>query len=1024
MWKLRHNKIFGKLKRLKLLKPYSQVASAEIEVDNNLTDVKNLQPGSLVHGFLIDSVENISVFNILAVQLTHSRTKAKYLHLYRNDNNNVFSINFRTTPKDSTGLPHILEHTVLCGSELYPVRDPFFKMLNRSLATFMNAMTGSDYTIYPFSTQNLTDFRNLQKIYLDAVFRPKLSEFDFMQEGWRLEFEDLKDKHSDLTIKGVVYNEMKGAYSENENLLSQKLQNLILPDHTYSVVSGGDPLLIPSLTWEDLKRFHQDHYHPSNATFYSYGNFPLIPSLEYLNKEYLSQYDYKDTNHTLVTPQSRWSEPKKDKIVGRFENMREPFEKQNTFSVSLVMTDILDIYETFLLQFIAELLVRGPNSPMYKAMIDANFSGGFTSCTGYDTQQRDSIFTVGLQGLQKDDIEKVEFLFDKTIVEVISNGFDQKHIESVLHSYELNIKHQTSNFGLALLFGLTPVLNHNGNIVDALKVDALINKLRENLEKDNKYLQKTVKKYFKDNSHKLSLTMVPDKDYEIHQQQLEHKVIADKQKNLTANDKENIYIKGLQFLQYQSAPQDKNLLPTLEINDISSDVEHVFCQKLKLENVRTNIYTANTNDITYFKGIISTNDLTPEQQLMLPLLCYIVPKMGTSNLNYREFDSLMTRKTAGLRLSIHLADSLFQLHSYEPGILLHSYCLDENVESMWFLWNQIFSFLEFSNVDRFKTLLQLYMSNLTQGLADSGHLYSMQAAGSLVSGSAYQKELLNGLHHITYMKSLMKLPNYESILTELHNIAKILFDKNKLRCSLNVSQKNSSKIRSTYEIFISSLPGNTFGKPNENIFKTNQLVQSSSVNCQHHVLNVPVFYCSKAILTVPYSNPDFAKLRVLARLLSSKYLHPELREKKGAYGGGARISSDGVFSFFSYRDPHCFQTLDIFDNSASWLKKEMQDITKQDILEAKLGVFQSIDAPIPPSEKGANEFVRGITSEILQRHRADVMTVDISGLKSVSEKYLSSKSQVVSGKAILGPKKETDEASKRAGEEWTVLNSE
>ncbi|KAF5274828.1 hypothetical protein FQR65_LT00411 [Abscondita terminalis] len=1010
MWKLKRcRNIVGNLKR------YSQAVSREVEFENISTDVKNLQPGTLVHGFRINSVEDVAVFNILALQLTHERTKAKYLHLYRNDSNNVFSINFRTTPKDSTGLPHILEHTVLCGSQLYPVRDPFFKMLNRSLATFMNAMTGSDYTIYPFSTQNLTDYRNLQKIYLDAVFRPKLSEFDFMQEGWRLEFEDPKDKKTDLIIKGVVYNEMKGVYSENENLLCQKLQNLILPDHTYSVVSGGDPLIIPSLTWEDLKQFHQDHYHPSNASFYSYGNFPLLPTLEYLNNEYLNNYHYKDTNHTLVTPQNRWNSPKKEQIVGRFENMREPFEKQNTCCISLVMTDILDVYETFLLQFITELLIRGPNSPMYKALIDTNFSGGFTSSTGYDTQQRDSIFTIGLQGLQKSDVNKVEVLFDKTVDEIIAKGFDQKHIESVLHSYELNIKHQTNNFGLAVLFGLTPVFNHNGNIIDALKVDELIVKLKMNLDKDNEYLRKVVKKYFKDNSHRLLLTMAPDKDYEIRQQQLEHKLIADKIKPLSAKDKEDIYVKGLQLLQQQSAHQDKNLLPSLEIDDINSDVEHVPLQKLKPGNVPTSIYSVNTNDITYFKGIISTNDLTPEQQLMLPLLCYVIPKMGTSTMNYREFDSLITRKTAGLDLSVHLADSLFQLHSYEPGVLLSSYCLDQNVETMWYLWNQIFSFLEFTNVDRFKTLLQLYMSNLTQGLVDSGHIYSMQAAGSLVSGSAYQRELLSGLHHITYMKSLMKNPQYESILKQLNDIAKILFDKNKLRCSLNVSPKNKDNVHSTFEIFASTLPGNTFGKPNENTFKTNKsLHTSSNINCQHHVLNVPVFYCSKAVLTVPYTDPDFAKLRVLARLLSSKYLHPELREKKGAYGGGARISPDGVFSFFSYRDPHSFQTLDVFDNSASWFQKELKSISNQDVLEAKLGVFQGLDAPIPPSDKGANDFVRGITPEILQRHRAEVMTVDMSGLQLVSEKYLGNTSKVASGKTILGPRKENEEVVKRA----------
>ncbi|KAF5301620.1 hypothetical protein FQA39_LY10667 [Lamprigera yunnana] len=1021
MWRVRQcNKIIRNIVHCKY---FSQTVTTKVKLENVL-GIKSLQPDSTIHGFRINSINDVSIFNIVAIQLTHERTKAKYLHLHRNDSNNVFSINFRTTPKDSTGLPHILEHTVLCGSELFPVRDPFFKMLNRSLATFMNAMTGSDYTIYPFSTQNMTDYHNLQKIYLDAVFRPKLNQLDFMQEGWRLEYEDPNDRNSKLIIKGVVYNEMKGAYSENENLFSQKLQNLILPDHTYGVISGGDPLVIPNLTCEDLKKFHQECYHPSNANFYSYGNFSILPSLEYLNNEYLSKYNYQDPSHTIVPSQIRWTKPKKDLLMGRFENMREPFEKQNIFCISLAMTDILDIYDTFLVQFITELLVRGPNSPMYKALIDANFSGGFTQCTGYDTQQRDSIFTIGLQGLEKHDFHKVTFLFDKTIVEVISNGFDEKHIESVLHLYELNIKHQTNNFGLALLFGLTPILNHNGNIVNALKVDELLDKLKLHLEMDKEYLQNAVKKYFQKNSHRLSLSMVPNKEYEIHQQQQEQKIIFNKVKNLTDADKEEIYVKGLQLLQEQTIPQNKTLLPSLQMSDISNEIEYIPSQQLKSGNVTTNVYNTITNNITYFKGIISTHDLSDEQQLLLPLLCYITPKMGTSTMNYREFDSLTNRKTAGLNLNIHMADSLYQLHSYEPGIILSSYCLDENIESMWYLWNQIFTLLDFTNIDRFKTLLNLYMTNLTQGLADSGHLYSMQVASGLVSATAYQKELLSGLHHIAFMKSLLKVPNYDTILKDLNNIVKILFDKNKLRCSLNVSPNNKSKIYSTYENFISSLPGNTFGKPNENTFKTNKNWHpSTSINCQHHILNVPVFYCSKSILTTPYTNSDFAKLRILARLLSLKYLHPEIREKRGAYGGAAKISADGVFCFYSYRDPHSFQTLDIFDNSATWLHNELKDISSEDILEAKLGVFQSVDAPIPPSEKGAREFVLGVTPELFQRHRSEIMTVDLNGLQYVTEKYLTSNG-TVSGKAILGPRNKSDTDVKRPGEQWTVLNNE
>lgn len=261
---------------------------------NSTRALDRYRPGERYNGFVCTRTEYIADFNMTAFLFRHEGTGLEYLHIDRNDSNNVFSVNFRTTPFDSTGLPHILEHSVLCGSERFPVRDPFFKMLNRSLATFMNAMTGPDYTLYPFSSTNEIDYRNLQSIYLDAVFRPNLKYLDFLQEGWRLEHSNLSDKSSELVFKGVVYNEMKGAFSENSAVFGQKFFNKILPDHTYGYVSGGDPLDIPSLTHEDLVNFHKKYYHPSNARIFSYGNFNLDKTMGYVHEQYLSQFDRID----------------------------------------------------------------------------------------------------------------------------------------------------------------------------------------------------------------------------------------------------------------------------------------------------------------------------------------------------------------------------------------------------------------------------------------------------------------------------------------------------------------------------------------------------------------------------------------------------------------------------------------------------------------------------------------------------------------------------------------------------------
>ncbi|RZC31870.1 presequence protease, mitochondrial [Asbolus verrucosus] len=985
----------------KIVRKSSQALSKKLGTENH--DLNIFKIGHKLHGFEVKDVKEITEFRLTAIYLIHEKTRAEYLHLYRNDNNNVFAVNFRTTPMNSTGLPHILEHTVLCGSKLYPVRDPFFKMLNRSLATFMNAMTGSDYTMYPFSTQNLSDYRNLQKIYLDAAFRPNLKELDFMQEGWRLENVNPVDNKTPLIIKGVVYNEMKGAFSENENILGQKLQNLILPDHTYGVISGGDPIEIPNLTWEDLKNFHRMHYHPSNAKFYSYGNFPLSPSLEYIDKLYLSQYDYQPPNHTMVPKQTRWKEPKREHINCRFENMREPFESQNTISISLLLSDITEIYDTFLMNFVTELLIKGPNSPFYKSMIEPNFSGGFTPTTGFDTQPRDSIFTIGLQGLKQEDFDKVVGLFDNTLDQVVTNGFDEKHIESVLHRYELAIKHESANFGLHLLFGIIPTWNHNGNILSSLQINSLIEKLKKEMKQDNHYLQNVVKRYFKDNNHRLVLTMSPDKDYEKKQKLQEEELINRKTGKLSESK--------------QNENQKTDILPTLYMEDISNDVEKVFKDKVTINSVPVQINKVNSNGIIYFKALLNTVDLSAEQQMLLPLFCYVINKLGTDKLNYRDFDSLMTRKTAGLNLCPHIGESLFQLHNYEPSIYISSYCLEKNAEAMWDLWSQIFNISKLEDVERFQMLTQLYMANLAHGLADSGHVYAMQAAAGLVSGTAYQKELLTGLQHISYMKRLMGTSHYKAVLDELLNMAKIVFSKNNMRCAFNISQESQSKIMKTFANFTAQLP-QTSKKPKSDRTYVEGKVWAplNAINCQHHVLNVPVNYCSKAILTAPYSNKEYAKLRVLARLLSAKYLHPELRERQGAYGGGAKMTQDGVFVFYSYRDPRNLQTLDVFDNTSKWLEEHIDKVTPQEILEAKLGVFQAVDAPIPPSNKGCEEFLRRLTPDILQRHRAEIMSVDQNELRTAAEKYLKNAEPSLNAKVVLGPKSDKFDTNNRHNE--------
>ncbi|KAG9355172.1 hypothetical protein JZ751_000010 [Albula glossodonta] len=520
--------------------------------------------GQHIHGFTVKEVTAVPDLFLTAVKLTHDNTGAQYLHVARDDSNNLFSVQFRTTPMDSTGVPHILEHTVLCGSQKYPCRDPFFKMLNRSLSTFMNAFTASDYTMYPFSTQNSKDFQNLLSVYLDAVFFPCLRELDFWQEGWRLENENPTDPNTPLVFKGVVFNEMKGAFSDNERLYAQHLQNKLLPDHTYSVVSGGEPLAIPDLSWEQLKQFHATHYHPSNARFFTYGDLPLEQHLKQIQEEALSKFERTEPD-TSVPSQKPWDKPREDHVTCGPDALAPDPAKQNTLCMSYLLGeacweiefltcvillnqgllgDITDTFEAFTLSMLSSLMISGPNSPFYKALIEPKIGTDFSSVVGYDGSTKEASFSIGLQGMAEKDIENVKQIISQTIDSIIDNGFEEERIEALLHKLEIQMKHQSTSFGLSLASYIASCWNHDGDPVELLKISESVSRFRQSLKDDPRYLQEKVRHYFKDNTHRLTLSMSPDQSFYEKQAEAERVKLQKKVQALSENDRKDIYEKG------------------------------------------------------------------------------------------------------------------------------------------------------------------------------------------------------------------------------------------------------------------------------------------------------------------------------------------------------------------------------------------------------------------------------------------------------------------------------------------------
>lgn len=813
---------------------------------------------------------------------------------------------------------------------------------------------------------------------------------------------------------------MKGALATNNAILNYAVMNNLLPNTTYGHISGGWPLDIPKLSWENLVEFHRKYYHPSNARVFSYGNFDVQKSLKFLNDEYFSTYEPLDTTFSNVSAQQRWSTPIELEVKGRFDTIGAPIERQCQMAIGYVLADIADSpVEILLLHVLSELLVKGPNSAFYKALIE-RIGGSFSQITGFDAQIKDTTFVVALQNIHSKDFEQIERVFNETVDDVIQNGFDKDHVQSILNSIELGIKHQTPQFGLHMLFGLTPAWNHDTDVLNSLDIGKQFEQLKQNLS-DESFLQRKMKEYFKDNNHRLTVKMLPDEAYEEKLKQNEDELLKDKVNKLSDTDKEQIFEITNQLAKEQKeAPSNINLLPCLAMSDIAKDVEELNIQHVKLNNIPTQLTLVDTNSIVYARGVCYANHLTQDEILLLPLLTQIFAKMGTKSYGYRELDKLINLKTSGISFNLHFADNIADVNKYEIGLSFSSYCLHQNTADMFNLMKELLLNFQLIDAQRFSVLLEEYISSLTADIAQTGHYYAIQGASSLITTGLQLKSQLNAIKHIDFMKKLSTEKSAEEILGQLQATAQHLFSQCAMKYALNMSESQKADVMKNFNEFtneIKSCVDPNRLRASKDVASKQLLSTPESINGLHHVVNLPVNYCSKSILSVPFTNKSYAPLLVLSKILTSKYLLPVVREQNGAYGAGAKQEINGTFSFYSYRDPRSSETLQVFDDSVNWLRDNWQTIDDQTIFEAKLAVLQSVDAPISAGSKGLREFNYGITSKMFSQQRDRIINVKKEKLQKTFEKYLNTNEEdyMCSGKCVLGP---ANENLQKDGEKW------
>ncbi|KAI1293716.1 Presequence protease, mitochondrial [Halotydeus destructor] len=976
---------------------YSSAVAAQ-----SLSHSVNYKAGDQLGGYSVTDVQEVPEMAMTAVTLRHKKTGAEHLHLARDDQNNCFSVTLRTTPENSSGVAHILEHLALCGSEKYPCRDPFMKMTNRSLATFMNAMTWPDATMYPFSSINQKDYENLMKVYLDAVFFPKLDYYDFRQEGWRLEHETVSDKESPITFKGVVFNEMKGAFSSSSMLYSRYLLNKLFPSTTYRNESGGDPLDIPNLSYEYLKNFYAKHYHPSNSKFYTYGNFPLESTLKMIEEQVLTRFENDSTirEKSNVPLQQPWVKP----VTAKLNCAPDPFapfpDKQTTASVSFLLNDISDSKECFVLSLISFLLCVGPNSPFYQKLVASGIGMDYSPDTGMNEYTKQNSFSVGLQGIHESDVDKVMTLIDETFSEAANSGFSAERVEAVLHLIELTTKHQSQNFGLKLLYGLNPRMNHDVDAVQSLQVNKHISYLRTSLAENPNFLKDKIRKYFIENKHRLTLIMSPSETYLSELKAKEKNLLEDRVQALSEAEREKIYREGLELAERQKKHDDTAVLPIIDVRkDISLVAPRTELEHVKVNGVPLQLSPQNTNEICYFRTIFNFANLPQHLQPYLPLFSEVITKLGAGKLNHLEMDQEIQLRTKGLAAVVHVAEDPDHFDNFEKGLHFWSCSLERNFEQMLTLWSDIFTSINFNqDPAHLQQLIKIASTEFADSIAHSRHFATRRAAHSINEAAMFREET-GGLSLAHSLKSMAEQDDVSGIVQKLEEIRAIVFNRDNMRCAFNGEPKFIGGVMPSFERFVSSLP--SAGKLSPPSLSDRPMSPASVVK-EHHVLPFSANHVGKAVPCVPFGHDDFAALRLAGSLMSSKFLLREVREIGGAYGAGAGITEGGIFVNWSYRDPNTLATLERFDKAAQFAAAG--DFSEQFVDEAKISTFQQVDKPVVPEHKGLDEFERHRTFEMQQKHRTGLLKTNKDDIVRVTRKYLIDNPKV--GIAVIGPENE------------------
>lgn len=931
--------------------------------------------------FTLIQDRSVAEINSRARLYRHNQTGAQVLSLENNDENKVFGITFKTPPADSTGIAHIMEHTVLCGSRKYPVKEPFVELMKGSLNTFLNAFTYPDKTCYPVASQNVQDLYNLIDVYLDAVFYPSITPEKLQQEGWHYE---LDSADQTMAYKGVVFNEMKGAYSSPDNLLGRYTQQTLYPDNTYGVDSGGDPKHIPDLTYEQFMRFHQTCYHPSNALIYFYGDDDPAKRLEIV-QGYLGDFSAKDAN-TAVALQPRFDAPRRLTVGYNAGDENSESQKRGLVSVNWMLFESGDVEASLAHHILSHILIGTPASPLRKALIDSGLGENLTG-GGLDDELRQAMFTAGLKGINPDDAPKVEQLILDTLAQLARDGIDPNMVEAALNTIEFRMREMnTGGFprGLAVMLSALSNWLYGGDPLLPLAYEAPLAAIKQHLAANPRYFEQLIQQSFLNNPHRTTVLLSPDTEAGKRDEAEERAKLDAAREAMNDDDILRVIEQTRKLKELQSAPDSPEALatiPMLKLTDLDKRNKLIPLEMAQMSGVNVLYHDLFTNGITYLDVGFNLRALP---QVLLPYVALFgraLLEMGTESEDFVRLSQRIGRDTGGIRNAPFTSTVHHSGGEAAAWLFLRGKSTIPQTEKLLGILKDILLTPQLDNRERFRQLVLQEKASMESGLIPGGHRVVNTRLRARFSIADWAAEQMGGVSYLQFLRQLAEQvdSDWSAVLESLQDIRTRLLTRANAICNVTLDETAWKSVQPLLTPFLDSLPAGA----------TTREVWAPPAPPAAEGLTLPaqVNYVGKGANLYDLGYHLNGSVLVTLNLLRNTWLWERVRVQGGAYGGFCLFDQrSGAFTYLSYRDPNLLTTLDNYDNSAAFLRDV--ELSEDEVVKSIIGTIGDFDAYQLPDAKGFTSLQRYLANDTdadRQRLRDEVLSTDADDIRAFAD---------------------------------------